>query len=588
MPRQRVQADNAIPRARLRPIAAPVDTFVQTNAGTSTAKLADALATVAPRVGRLADVLGKQEDANEKEKGEQMARRIAESGKSFRDAIREGLITPDQSPWFRLGAKEQFGRVTADKFATDLQLAMANDPKLTESVEASDYDAFVQEFRAQWLRDNVGDEKDRDLHFENGFGPRSDAYVTDLRRQFAAQAGQRLVRVVGDQQYQEQHGVIQDGITRGLDMTAMAEGLNVTNRRAIATGLNPRVANEMTIRAVADAAMRTRNPALLDVLKQVEGGRGAFLWGTRPAQEAMREALDYIATARQRENAARRADDAERRETEERTVFTEAAGALAQSTDPHAVDMAPYIQRLAAQGNTQAIRELTALQDALAGERFETNPEVLNDTLAAIWSPNGGVTMRSLVRLLSNKQLDPRDFAFLESQIRSRDEAATGGDDGKDPNKNVQFRDGTSRLRSLFVNEFGAFDSDKQARAWRAHAEFTRNWLNFWSQGGGAASYEQRNTWITTEVERLANKYGAPNTRPADMRDIPGGPIWRKERVINRSFLHTIELQMRSPNGLSDYTVRRLQAVGIQHPEDVQEFIRAQRSLIGGSASTNR
>jgi hypothetical protein len=580
MPPRRLQIESEVPRARLRPSATPVDTFVQSNEGEGAARLAQALAGVAPSVGRLADVLGKRDDAAEKERGEQAARKIAESGKTYQQAIKDGLITPDQSPWFRLGAKEQFGRVTADKFATDLSIAAAADPKLQESVEPADFDAFAVEFRKAWLKENVGEDGNRDLHFENGFGPRADAYLTDARRQFGAQAGQRLVKAVGDQQYQEQFGVVEDGIRRGLTMEAMAEGINLANDRALATGLNPRVANEMTVQAVVDIAMRERNPAILEVLKKVRGGSG-FLYGTKQAQEKVREATDYISAAVQRDNVARRQEEAETRAETERTTFAEAAQAIISAPDIRAVDLSPFVQVFASQGNTGAIRELTNLQDVLEGEKFETHPEVLNDTLAGIWTPGGGVTMRRLVGLLNNKQIDPQAFSFLAGQIQSRDSEASGGaDDGKDPNRNIQYRDGRTALRSLFVNDFAqTYEPDKQIRANRATAEFTQRWLTFWNTGGAAASSEQRNAFILSETERLANKYGAEETRPADKPNVPGAPRWMTEPVTSSAHISILEQQLRSPAGLSNNSIQALQRQGVG-PETVMDFLREQRRLL--------
>lgn len=577
----RLQVEDAVPRARLRPVATPVDTFVETNAGEGTAQLARALAKVSPSVGQLAHVLGTRDDAAEKERGEQQAREIAESGKTYQQAIKEGLITADKSPWFKLGAKEQFGRVTADKFATDLSLAVANDPRLQESVEAEEFDAFAVEFRKNWMEQNVGDARNRDLHFENGFGPRADAYLTDTRRQFAAQAGQRLIKAVGDQQYQEQFGVLEDAIRRNLTPDALAEGLNLANDRALATGLNPRVANDMTIKAVADIVMRERNPALFEVLKQVRGGSG-FLYGTKQAQEAMRDAVDYVSVKVQSDNVARRQQEAETRAETERTILTGAAQALVNAPNKRAVNLAPFIQQAAAAGNTQLIRELTSLQDTLEGEQFETNPQVLNDTLAAIWTPGGGISRRSLVGLLTNKQIDPQTFSFLENQLQSRDAQASGGVDaeGRDPNRNSQFRDATVRLRSMFVSDFAQrFEPHKHVRASRAHFEFTKRWLSYWQAEGATATYAQRNEWLAQQVEDLANTYGAEETRPGDMPSLPGGPSWEDKAVITPALLNQLEQQDNSPTGLSDLNIRKLQMLNVR-PEDLSFFLRTQRALI--------
>jgi hypothetical protein len=98
-------------RARINPVASPVDTFVQTKGGESLSQLAEALKGLAPVVGQFSDVQAKYKNQRDKEAGAQKARELFESGKSYRDAIKQGLIGPQDSPWFQLGAKEQFGRV---------------------------------------------------------------------------------------------------------------------------------------------------------------------------------------------------------------------------------------------------------------------------------------------------------------------------------------------------------------------------------------------------------------------------------------------------------------------------------------------
>src|SRR5690349_4134216 len=130
MPKQRVQVDSGFGPASLQPAAKPVDTFVQTAEGKSLDQLAQGLAQVAPALGRFSDTLAKRKAEGDYAAGEQKARELTQSAKSFRDAIRSGKITPDQSPWFMAGLHEQFGRLAADRMNFDMMNAVSQDEGL--------------------------------------------------------------------------------------------------------------------------------------------------------------------------------------------------------------------------------------------------------------------------------------------------------------------------------------------------------------------------------------------------------------------------------------------------------------------------
>src|SRR5690606_16204191 len=117
-------------------------------------------------------------------KGVAEARRLQEEGLSMAQATREGRLPKHQNPWFQAGLQEQFGRVSADTWQSDLMAAMAANRDLQNATSMEAFDAFAQQHRAEWMKANV--EGGRDGHFERGFGARSDAYYADARRQFAA------------------------------------------------------------------------------------------------------------------------------------------------------------------------------------------------------------------------------------------------------------------------------------------------------------------------------------------------------------------------------------------------------------------
>src|ERR1043166_7835872 len=172
--RQRLQVDSGIPQPELRPAASPIDTFVHTDAGQQTEQLAQGLAQLSPALGRFSDVLTEKQAQADYEAGSQKARELSQSAKSFKDAIQAGKITPNQSPWFMAGLKEQFGRLAADRMNFEFLTAAAQDENLQTTTNPADFDAFYSKFLGQWQQNNL-DPDSRDRFFEKGFGSKSDA-----------------------------------------------------------------------------------------------------------------------------------------------------------------------------------------------------------------------------------------------------------------------------------------------------------------------------------------------------------------------------------------------------------------------------
>src|ERR1041385_4497116 len=123
MPKQRLQVDSGISAPALKPAASPVETFVQPNAGKQVEQLAQGLATLAPSLGHLSDVLSQRKSEADFSAGQQKARELAQNAKDFKEAIRQGKITPNQSPWFMAGLREQFGRLAADRMNFEMLTA---------------------------------------------------------------------------------------------------------------------------------------------------------------------------------------------------------------------------------------------------------------------------------------------------------------------------------------------------------------------------------------------------------------------------------------------------------------------------------
>jgi hypothetical protein len=297
------------------------------------------------------------------------------------------------------------------------------DPKLQESTNPADFDKFTGDFRKQWLSQNVGDEN-RDLNFERGFGAMSDAYSEDSRRQFVAQAGQRLVKQVGDNHYQEVFQMLDHETHMNATPDAMAEALNLLNDRAIATGMNPRSANVAMVQALGDLVQRDHNTQLFDVLKKVKTGSGN-LYSTAFAQDTIQKVTDYVSVKEQQQHVEAQERAKEQREEATRAAVGDITSAWINSDNPSKLDFTPQIAQLA-KIDPSAAESLIRFQSTVSGAKFESNPQTVNSTLAGIFSAPAGspeyVSTKTLVGLLNAKEINQQDFAFLRSQIDNRDD----------------------------------------------------------------------------------------------------------------------------------------------------------------------
>src|ERR1051325_3444751 len=272
MPKQRLQVDSGISAPALKPAASPVETFVQPNAGKQVEQLAQGLAMRVLSLVHLSDVLSQRKSEADFSAGQQKARELAQNAKDFKEAIRQGKITPNQSPWFMAGLREQFGRLAADRMNFEMLSAAAQDDTLQSSVNPADFDSFVQKFTQQWQHDNLN-EGDRDLHFEQGFGSKADAYVADAQREFAAQLAGRVVKFAGDGHFSEVINNVMTEWGRHTSPEQIGAGITDLNDAAIARGMSGDLVNQMTVDAVIAVAKRTNDSSLLGLLDHIRSGK---------------------------------------------------------------------------------------------------------------------------------------------------------------------------------------------------------------------------------------------------------------------------------------------------------------------------
>lgn len=508
----RAPIDFNLGTARIQPVASPVDTYARPQAS-GLSQLAESLKSVAPEVAKYSDVVAQQQSEAQKAAGEKKARELFDSGTSYRDAIKKGLISPSESPWFQLGAKEQYGRVTAGKYSSDLAFAVANDPGLQTSTDVTEYDKFAGDFKKQWTADNVGTSSG--LNFDHGFGSMAEAYGADERSKFVAEAGTRLVKQTSDNVYAEGFTTLKHELSMNTSHDAIAAGLGIVLQRATAMGVNERTANMAIVKAIGDMVQQKGDVSLFDIMKKIPAGNqslDARPWAQEEIQKVTHQVYsdqqDHARNDREVQDAARVEDIRQR--------SSDLSIQLANSANPSRENIQVKLDALMALSSS-AGQEIVRFKDAMIGAHFESNTPMVHSTMADIFNPSANVDVHTLVGLVGAHQINQADFSYLHGLIDQRDEAArreANAPNEHNPFSDPQFTHAMSAIKPLIGNEFDpALTPETAARIHGAVAELGTRWLEYTNGSGKGASGPDKNVFIATTTAELVNKWRMPDTK---------------------------------------------------------------------------
>jgi hypothetical protein len=179
------EADALIPNQRrladpgIRPAAAPIDSFVRPantldpNVGAKAQQLAQALSTISPALGRFGATLQARSNERNLQEGQIAAAEAARQGLSFKEAVDKGVLKRTDNPFFVRGAKEQFGRIAADRMHTDLAVNL--EEALKDVSEPGEVLAALDDAQRTWMSQNVGEGTEGE--FQTGFSLRAAAHI---------------------------------------------------------------------------------------------------------------------------------------------------------------------------------------------------------------------------------------------------------------------------------------------------------------------------------------------------------------------------------------------------------------------------
>lgn len=507
----------------LRPVASPTDIFERPSAGRDLAQLAGALQDFAPSLARFAEVEEAQKSEKEKIAGENKAREIQQQGLTYAEAIKQGLIEPHQSPWFRLGAYETFGRVSGSHYADEFDVAFKQSDA-AQSTDPKDFDAFEQKFRADWTEKNLGDKQDP--YFQNAFGHTADNRIAGLRANFSQEAGAHLVKQNGEAFHAEVFQTISNAYnvvrTMGgkLDGAFIASQIKLAQDRQKAAGVDYKVTNPLVASAITQAAKRFGDVSILDAMDSVKIGSGS-LAGTSYGSNLREAAENEIASINQNRYVA----EHQLQERQKEALVNETTGQLSAALlkDP-TTDIKPFIATIA-KVDASKVDTFIGMQRAFLAREYEEDPVVKRSLFLGIHTvtpgKDGYTTQTKLDRALASQSISPATYSELSSQIKTRDKE---GDKTSKLFNDDGYKALDKRVRGLFVAEYGSSTIEQRQRAENAAAEAADKYFR-WRQGAGDnADASTVNKWINDEVN--TQFYGGNGTKakgdPADVHSAQG------------------------------------------------------------------
>lgn len=566
----------------LRPTARPQDIYTRTDGGAKLRQLADGLSQFAPSLSRFGGALQEGVDKDAETAGANAARDFVESGKTYKDAITAGLIKPHQSPYFRLGAYETFGRASAVRYSDDVEIAFAKS-KVAQSTNPADFDKFEGDFRGTWTKEHLGDTVDP--YFANAFGKQADTLMDGKRHNFAEQAGARLVQQTGEAFHAEAYGIIENSRTFGLDDKGTLGLLNQAAERQTAAGMDRSIVNQLLSSAIDAAAVAANNgegdAEILKLKKQIKLGAGT-LAGTSYGSKGTEDTANKITIVQQRKLVAEEAQKTATRKANLEALTSDAVAALQASKSPLTVDMNPYIDRARAMGEGDKATTLLNIQSAFADRTYKDIPEV--EQRLYIGVHEGTTTMEHLDEALAARTITFPTYSKLSDDIKERDKQGQAGA----ATKQAEIERVRGRFKSLFVAEYGGSTAEQRYRAEQASSEGVAKYLRTMSAPEGQKMTSvQKEEWIHNEVmHQFGVKADVMDKNPILAKRIPDADFSAPSLVNPKKapavppetfqLIKTGYARLQAGGKLLPAEIAALKAVHVA-PKDIEEWITLQQ-----------
>lgn len=580
----RYQVGN-IERPGIKPAAAPVDTFQRTGAGEQLSQLAQALSGLAPELRQFTDTVV----VDQKQKGTQFADEVVATGQQ----IKAGEIAPNESKYFRMAAKEQFGRLNAGKLASRLTTRMSdpNDP-LNLSTDPSDFDAAVAEERAAYLSEVGGGD---DSSFMAGFNQVSNQEIAARRESFSRQAGQRMETQVIQNTLQEHSEQIESGIAAGTSMKDIAQA--IYERNTIQYALNPRSGNALsnTMRqAVYLTAKKLEDESVLELLKFIPGGpKNSMLASTKLSLEQTPDVLKEIRGARQQrynlEATETRNDRNENIEIALGTMYDAIDEAQAAGKSLTTIDPKTFADTVSPADAQRVYRAFAAAQ-----RRVDVDDEAI---ATGLWNSafRSTLTYDDVANAYEGGHLTDETARRMRNEIK-KNRAGSGA--AKALTQNPRLQETKTRLTRLFIDQYGVNAPGIKWRAEIAVQKMENAFIEWARTPEGQAGMkpggdEKMNDWLHNATLAFFLDNATPGLRKAlkgielpEQGSTGPKPVeWQTAPVVPAYWLSQLAAELHKFDTQPNYKLppaveEVLRRNGVKNVAEAQEFLQRQRQFI--------
>jgi hypothetical protein len=204
----------------------------------------------------------------------------------YQNAVKNGDIPPDASPFFMKVWQDMDGSAKADEFNRDLLTALATGP-LAQSTNQEESSSLIDTFKSNWMKANGVEKQSTDFVF--GFGAKANGYEQNARRFQTERVSNNIAAAADEALGANVSGILEEITTLDLNPSAIGEGINLQKEKALLAGMTPQNINKTILESVATAAQEKLDTTILDVLDHVNTGSGKL--GSTGEAKRVKEAV---------------------------------------------------------------------------------------------------------------------------------------------------------------------------------------------------------------------------------------------------------------------------------------------------------
>lgn len=377
----RVVTEPVIADVPLRPAAGPAPVFGASSAGSDLAQIAQAFGSISPTLARMGQQVGERRARSDEIAGQEAARVLEESKLDYHEAIKRGLIEPNDSPWFRYGLKKQGGVNAALKYQRELTAAVQ---ELPDEATLADFESFEREWFDKWRAENIGDI--RDDAFTQGFANSAAQARQGVALAFASRQNQASLKLF-EEGLQSRLGSVVEALGKNASDEDYATAAEAMNRIvAEAQSLNPKIRSRLTSLLTgvlyAEALSRNDEGLFKRLASKLKGGTGAFDQITSVKLD-FQKLTGEIIQKEERDRQIREVREAERKETAFENTLVEFSTAARDLKRWDLVDPEPFARKLEDQGMPEEASKVRQFAMTYRQNRFAVASQTVYKDLVA-------------------------------------------------------------------------------------------------------------------------------------------------------------------------------------------------------------